>query len=204
MGRRGPKPQPASVKQAKGNPGHRPIGADPDASATPGQAETYEKATAVAVEAPVWLKAEGRKVWDRLAPRLVAMKLLSPIDAEAFGRYCRSFARWEKMQRVLDEEGETYESESQHGKLKRAHPAFLISDRLERQLLATEDRFGLNPAERQRLYAARAAQPALPGDLFGGLPVGHPPAGDKRPRGEQRPSVSPDRSGPSSPVGFLN
>src|SRR5687768_10785367 len=134
MGRRGPKPQPATVKQAKGNPGHRPIGADPAATAAPTETEMPEKTSAVAVDAPVWLKAEGLKVWDRLAPRLAAMKLLAPIDAEAFGRYCRSFARWEKMQRVLDEEGETYESESAHGKLKRAHPAFLISDRIERQL----------------------------------------------------------------------
>jgi hypothetical protein len=47
MGRRGPKPQPASVKQAKGNPGHRPIGADPDALTASGQAETPEKTTAV-------------------------------------------------------------------------------------------------------------------------------------------------------------
>ena len=202
MGRRGPKPQPAAVKQAKGNPGHRPVGADPVAAA---EADAPEKAIAVVAEPPLWLKGKGLKIWDRLAPRLAAMKLLSPIDAEAFGRYCRSFARWEKMQRVLDEEGETYESESQHGKLKRAHPAFLISDRLERQLLATEDRFGLNPAERQRLYAARAAQPAFPGDLFGGSPAGQPPAGDKRPRTEQRPSPAPgSRGGPSSPVGFLN
>src|SRR5688572_1554207 len=180
MGRRGPKSQPAAVKRAKGNPGHRPIGADPQPAAAQGDASA-EKTAVVAVEAPAWLKKEGLKIWERLAPRLVSMKLLSPIDAEAFGRYCRSFARWEKMQRILDEEGETYESESQHGKLKRAHPAFLISDRLERQLLSTEDRFGLNPAERQRLYAARAAQPGFPGDLFGN----HSAQRDKRHHGEQ-------------------
>ena len=200
MGRRGPKPQPAAVKQAKGNPGHRPVGADPLAVAA-ADADAPEKALAVAAEPPLWLKGKGLKIWDRLAPRLVSMKLLSPIDAEAFGRYCRSFARWTKMQDVLDDEGETYESESAHGKLKRAHPAFLIADRLERQLLAAEDRFGLNPAERQRLYAARAAQPAFPGELPFGLPP-TAPRGGKQP-GTERPAAMPSGR-PGSPVGFLN
>jgi hypothetical protein len=42
-----------------------------------------------------------------------------------------------------------------------------MADRLDRMMLAFEDRFGLNPAERQRIMAARANTGA-PGDLFGG------------------------------------
>lgn len=160
MARRGPKPEPAAVKEAKGNPGRRSIGSDPAEDKT---------AKVVSVAPPAWLKAEGLKVWQRLAPRLSSLKLLSQTDAETFGRYCRNFARWLKMQATLDKEGETYESDSLHGKLKRAHPAFLIGDRLERQLIATESVFGLNPAERQRIFAARAATPGGAGDadLFG-------------------------------------
>jgi P27 family predicted phage terminase small subunit len=189
MGIRGPKPEPAAVKEAKGNPGRRPIGADPEPD-TPEGGKTNQ------VDAPIWLKGEGLAIWDRLAPRLVERKLLTAIDAEAFGRYCRTFARWIRMQDVLDNEGETYESESAHGKLKRAHPAFLIADRAERQLLSAEDRFGLNPAERQRLFAARASQP-FTGDLFGALPAGQTPKSGKR-QAEAR------AAGGASPVGFLN
>jgi P27 family predicted phage terminase small subunit len=199
MGRRGPKSDPAAVKKAKGNPGRRPVGEDPIAAADVTLAAVGEKSATGGVVAPTWLKGEGLGIWDRLAPRLVAMKLLSPVDAEAFGRYCRNYGRWVRMQQVLDDEGEVYESESQHGKLKRAHPAFLISDRLERQLLAAEDRFGLNPAERQRLYAARAATP-FPGDLFG-AEAGAQRGG--RSRGDQ-PLQQQAARGPSSPVGFLN
>jgi P27 family predicted phage terminase small subunit len=188
MGFRGPKPEPAAVKIAKGNPGHRPIGADPQIPAD----------QAGPVAPPLWLKKAGLAIWERLAPRLTAMKLLSAVDAEAFGRYCRNFARWEKMQRILDKEDEFYESESAHGKLKRVHPAFLVSDRLERQLLASEDRFGLNPAERQRLFAARAANPNL-GDLFGGLPGGQQPAAPKPRGGDGKPAVHA-----ASPIGLLN
>jgi len=197
MGRRGPKPEPSSVKLAKGNSGHRPIGEEPTAEQVEANA-----AAAVKVEAPAWLKKEGLEVWERLAPRLLGQKLLFPIDAETFGRYCTNFARWLKMQAVLDAEGETYESESPHGKYKRAHPAYLIGDRLEKQLAAAEANFGLNPAERQRLYAARAAAAGAGGQLFGDLPT------QRRPDRATPSSVAPPQQQPTtaagkSAIGFL-
>lgn len=180
--KRGRKPDPAAIKEAKGNPGRRRIGADPviDTSLTGG------------VAPPAWLKADALAVWTRLAPNVARLKLLTPVDAESFARYCRNLARWLKMQDVLDREGETYESESAHGKLKRAHPAFLIGDRLARLLESQEAVFGLNPAERQRIFAARSMTPDPAGDLFGGRredPVKADPAPDAK---------------PSGPVGFLN
>ena len=183
MGRRGPKPEPASVKIAKGNPGRRPIGEVPAVDGS-----------GAVVNPPAWLKKDGLRVWKRLAPRLQALKLLASIDAEAFARYCRNFARWLRMQETLDKEGETYESESPHGKYKRAHPAFLIADRLERGLVSAEANFGLNPAERQRLFAARASGSL--GDLFGGAKVD-----DKKPA---MPAANAPARGEGSAVGFLN
>jgi P27 family predicted phage terminase small subunit len=180
---RGPKPEPASVKLAKGNSSRRPIGVDPEP----------QDDMSHAIAAPAWLKGPGLETWDRLAPRLVSLKLLGPADVETFARYCRNFARWLKMQKVLDEEGETYESESAHGKLKRAHPAFLISDRLDRKLESVEDRFGLNPAERQRIFAARAARVPDAGDLFGRAPTPSKPGAPSTPRPMKRPAI-----------GFLN
>jgi len=159
MGRRGPKPDPASVKKAKGNPGHRALGEDPVAET---EQETQEAMPRVA--APDWLMGEGLEIWNKLASRMISQKLLFQIDAEAFGRYCMNFARWLRMQVQLDARGETYESESPHGTYLRANPAYMIADRLERQLVAAEANFGLNPAERQRLFAARAG--ASLGGLF--------------------------------------
>lgn len=179
MGRRGPKPEPAAVKLQKGS-SRRPIGEAP-----------AQPAAEPKVAAPAWLKGDGLKVWKRLAPQLIGMKLLARIDAETFARYCKNFARWHKMQRVLDREGETYESESQHGKLKRAHPAYLVADRLERQLVSAEANFGLNPAERQRLFAARAAA------LAGGQ-------GELPGMGQPKPAGAPSAPGKSdSAVGYL-
>lgn len=160
MARRGPKPESASVKKQKGNAGRRPIGVDPEVSVTDEKSSTEN----VSIPRPDFLNEAGQEVWDRIAPRLTRFKLLAEIDTEAFARYCNNFGRWIKMQKDLDVRGETYESESPHGTYMRANPSYMISDRLERQLIAAEANFGLNPAERQRLFAARAA--ASLGGLF--------------------------------------
>lgn len=188
MGRRGPKPEPAAIKKQKAS-SRRPVGQDvPEAQA----AENVK--TSPAIIAPDWLKADGLAVWDRLAPRLLGQKILTQVDSETFGRYCRNFARWLKMQAILDDEGETYESESPHGTYKRANPAYMIADRLERQLVSAEANFGLNPAERQRLFAARAAGSL--GDLFNN----EQPASGSATRGQKTDQAKAS----SGAVGFLN
>lgn len=188
MGRRGPRPEPAAVKKQKGS-SRRPIGED----ASPEQ-EAEALASAPKVTPPAWLKTDGLKVWERLAPRLIGQKLLFQIDAETFGRYCRNFARWLKMQARLDKKGEIYEIETASGIVRRADPAYMIADRLEKQLMSAEASFGLNPAERQRLFAARASGSL--GDLFG--------AGKGNDRQDKAPpSAPPAPKGGDSPVGFL-
>lgn len=198
MGRRGPKPEPASVKLAKGNSGHRPIGVEPS------KEEQAANAAASRVDAPAWLLADGLDVWKRLAPRLIGQKLLFQIDAETFGRYCKNFARWLKMQGRLDDMGEIYEIETASGKVRRADPAYLIADRLERQLTAAEASFGLNPAERQRIFVARAAALAGgSGDLFGNpAPQPGAPQVKGRKAGTEAPPPAAAKK-PGSAVGFL-
>lgn len=216
-GRRGPAPEPAEVKRAKGNPGRRPLlteemeaqaraagalpvtgtGAGSAIGAGSGETASFgeggeQAAPAAPIQPPEWLNADGLEVWNRLVPRLVVMKILQGIDADAFARYCQNFGRWVKLQRRLDAEGETYTSESPHGSYVRANPAFMIADRLDRALQRDEANFALNPADRQRLFAARAAAAGAGGaDLFGNSGgVG----GDAVP-------ARPDR--PKSPVGYL-
>ena len=179
--RRGPKPAPAAIRDAKGNPGKRRMAAD-----------TAATLAVAGVAPPAWLKSGGLNVWNRLAPNVARLKLLTPVDAESFGRYCRNLDRWLKMQDILDVEGETYESESNHGKLKRAHPAFLIGDRLARLLESQESVFGLNPAERQRIFASRTMTPDPAGDLFGVR------------RDADAPGTVAAPAAPASPVGLLN
>jgi P27 family predicted phage terminase small subunit len=168
---------------AKGNPGRRAIGGVP----------TKDDAPAT-IDAPDWLAGEALAIWKRLAPQLATMNVLARVDAMTFGRYCDNFARWLKQKKVLDKEGETYTIETESGEVIRPRPEYLIADRLEKQLTAAEALFALNPSERQRLFAAKAAagaQPRLPG-------MEDPPAGEK----PSVPAPRPDQ--PSSPVGLLN
>lgn len=200
---RGRRPEPDAVKRQKAavRSAHNKRQDAPDVAAQ-----------TAAGEPPKWLKADGREIWHRLAPTLRLAKLLTAADSETFARYCRNFARWLKMQSVLDAEGETYETETygaavaategkaapqNASKLKRAHPAFLIADRLERMLLAVEDRFGLNPAERQRIFAARA-QTGVTGDLFTGASIS-----ERRPEDPATPPAEPAQP-IAGPIGFLN
>jgi P27 family predicted phage terminase small subunit len=161
-GRRGPAPQPAAVKRAKGNPGHRPITdeseIEQDYTESHSEEMTSNDHSAMPViEPPEWLNDDGLQVWDRLAPRLSLMRILQNIDADTFARYCFGFGRWVRLQRQIDNEGATYTSKSPHGEYVRIHPAVAMADRLDRTLMQFESNFALNPADRQRLFAARAA-----------------------------------------------
>ncbi|WP_300009713.1 phage terminase small subunit P27 family [uncultured Roseobacter sp.] len=161
-------------------------------------AEIEEEATAAAdavdenqpadLTPPDWLNVQGRAVWEQLAPKLKAMRILTKLDELSFGRYCQGFGTWLELQKIMDEKGTFYESESPHGTYQRSHPAFMQADRLDRKLVTMEGNFGLNPADRQRLFAARADAERNP-DLF------NPPGQD----------ASSDRKGKAqSPIGLLN
>lgn len=147
--------------------------------------------------APTWLKGKGLALWNAMAPTLAQAKLLTAADVGAFGRYCRNFARWIELSEQLDKAGATYLSKSNHGELLRAHPAAMLMFRIEALLMATEDRFGLNPAERQRIMAARMNS-GVPGDLFGTPSAAKPEDPVAKPA--QPAQAVPD----DGPIGFLN
>lgn len=210
-GRRGPAPEPAAIKKAKGNPGRRPIndeaealesgahGASSGSDPSEGAGGGIEQAAVPSITPPDWINADGLAVWHRLAPRLAAMRILQLPDSDTFARYCQDFGRWVKLQKRIDAEGETYTSTSPHGEYVRLHPAVMMSDRLNRTLLAFEANFALNPADRQRLFAARASAAGAGTGAGGADLFGHSEGGGG---GEDRSADKPTES--RSPVGMLN
>jgi phage terminase small subunit len=70
---KGRKPQPTYLKILKGNPGHRPLPqgepAPPIADVCPGPPEE--------------LRGAALAIWEKVAPGLFAMQLLSHLDVEA-------------------------------------------------------------------------------------------------------------------------
>ena len=214
-GKRGRKAKPPGVKRAAGNPGKRPLPpiakadaradraidagndfddelqADLGAGESAGcEMDIYPPAGSTAtanVQTPAWLPVEACNIWQALAPELERLHILQNIDAWTFARYCRNFARWLKLQDQLDREGETYEAQTKHGEFIKAHPAYMIADRLDRLLRDHEQEFCLNPGDRQRFAMARSNLGA------GGSLFDPPKGGGERPPAKQ----------PASAVGWL-
>lgn len=198
---RGPKKTPAAIAAAKGNPSRRRVVKDPAAEGATGSALAGQVKIA-GVAPPTWLDGEARNIWDMHAPIMHQLKLLTDADINAFGRYCQNMASWIAARKDLLENGMTYEVTSAHGSWIRKNPAFDQMHALEIDLQRAEDRFGMNPAERQRIFSARAA--GATGGAGDGLPLqgGRDHAEDKLKEIE---AASPGDNGQKrSPVGYLN
>jgi len=153
---KGRKPQPAEIKEARGNPGRRPMG----------KVDVEVVATA-RMQPPAMLKGAAATVWKNLAPDLIKANILRVSDVGAFARYCQAFADYWRITKRIAKRPLVYESESKHGTLRRIEPLFMIQERLSRRLESIEDRFGLNPAARQQLMMRMAG---AQGDLFPAAP----------------------------------
>lgn len=184
---RGPKPKPAGVRSQIDTVRSKRTKKAP-------AVEAVEVVTVAGVRPPAWLKGEALTEWNARAGAMVAAKLLTVADITPFARYCRNLALWLKLRDEIDVAGVRYETKSNHGDLRRLDPGFMAADRLERQLLATEDRFGMNPAERQRIVAARINTGSA--DLFGG--------GEAKRDGDPASKAAEPAKPIESPVGMLN
>ena len=104
---------------------------------------------------PDWLDDMGRHMWRAIAPDLRTQGLLRPAEEIPLARYCDALSRWHAVRARVTAFGETYETESRHGKLRRISPDFAVMDKLESWLAAFEDRFALSPMMRMKLKALR-------------------------------------------------
>lgn len=156
----GPKPQPAEMKELRGNPGRRPIVRTPDLGL-------------FSAEPPEVLKYQPKKIWKHFAETLRGLNFIKASDETALERYCIDLAAWRDVTEKLRKTGTTYETKSAHGNMLRVHPLFLVQERLGKRLVEFEDRFGLNPASRQRIMQGLAAQAG-----GGNLPL-DPPAAEQ-------------------------
>lgn len=144
------------------------------------------------IPAPQGLAAAAVKLWNANAPRLVAAKLLGPIDIQAFRRWCILASRFEDAGAYIREKGLVYEAVTQTGEtMLRHNPAAILELRYSGVLDALDAKFGLTPGDRQRIMAERAR---MQGDLFGAAP----PQAD--------PAEPPEGTAPKSegPIGLLN
>lgn len=81
------RPTPTELKKLAGNPGHRPLN---DAEPQPMRGIP---------EMPKGLRPAARREWNRIAPALEQLGVLSRIDGKALAMYCDCYADWEEAQR---------------------------------------------------------------------------------------------------------
>ena len=87
--KKGPTKKPTKLKILEGNPSKRPLPLnEPDP-------------TPFLPPCPAFIKGAGRREWNRLAPELYHLRLLTKIDQTALAAYCSSFGLWCKAEREL-------------------------------------------------------------------------------------------------------
>lgn len=145
MGRRGPAAKPTKLKLLQGT--HRPDRAPANEPAPETQAPSC----------PSWLHAEAKREWRRLLPELETLGLVAVVDRAALAAYCQAYATWWRMERDLDEHGET-QINSRSG-LESARPQVGMRDRALAQMKAFLVEFGLTPAARSRVSVPEKPKP---------------------------------------------
>lgn len=100
------------------------------------------------VRPPYSLDDDAQAVWDRLAPELVAKKVLTPWDVDAFAAFCDAISKYRYFQTRLNEEGYTAQG-SAGGVIK--SPYWQMQRDCVAIITSIGGRFGLNPSDRQHI-----------------------------------------------------
>lgn len=139
---KGRKKQPAKLKILNGNPGKRQIESEPEP-------------TAGVPLCPAWFNEDAKEEWDRVVPELDRIGILTVVDGAVIQGHCLNYARAVQCERILDEEGQTFETE--HGPKKR--PEATIAKECWGMVRAFLSELGLSPAARARLGSVSKDKP---------------------------------------------
>lgn len=133
---KGRKPIPTNLKILHGNPGKRPL------------PEDEPKPPPIAPDCPDHLDGEAKREWDRIAPELEALGLLTYIDKSALAAYCQAWSRWVNAEELLKKHGVL--AKSPNGYLMQS-PLLAIANRAMEQMKSYLTEFGMTPASRTRV-----------------------------------------------------
>lgn len=135
----GRKPKPAELKLLTGNPGKRPVRRAAEAG----------RKRLRAPSPPEWLPAEGQEEWRRVAPLLLAMRVLRDTDLMALAVYCEAVARFRQARQDLDDNG-GLTTDTGTGSIK-THPSVTVLNQAVAQMRAFMVEFGMTPSSRGRV-----------------------------------------------------
>lgn len=150
---RGRKPHPTSLKLLRGLPGKRkPSPVEP----MPVKLDT--------APAPDWLAPEAQAEWNRLAPQLIRLGVLTESDTAALAAYCEAWATWKEATGQIRKWGMVLKDKD-HA-IPVVSPYVRIAHNSLTQMRSFLIEFGLTPSSRTRIHAAKPATP--PASKWGG------------------------------------
>lgn len=110
------------------------------------RAEAIPEESAIIPPSP--LPAEAQSVWDRLAPDMIAKRVLTSWDVDAFAEFCRSVALYNRA--AAEVERVDLVAEGYNGNPV-VNPAIRVMKTAHEMMRATGQRFGLTPGDRAAL-----------------------------------------------------
>jgi P27 family predicted phage terminase small subunit len=109
--------------------------------------KTAENPTPI-VECPAEISDGGRKIWDRLAPPLIAEGRLTELDCTTFAILCSAIADWFSAQEALQTYGPVIKSPSGYPVQS---PYVSVAAKHLETIIRLSVEFGLTPASRKRV-----------------------------------------------------
>jgi P27 family predicted phage terminase small subunit len=135
---KGRKPKPTKLKIIDGNPGKRPLN----------ESEPDPDQEIKCPQAPGHLNDAAKEEWDRMAPELYDIGLLTKIDIAALEAYCTAYARWIEAEDKIREGGMLVNAPSGY---PIQTPYLSIANKAIDQIKAFLTEFGMTPSSRSRI-----------------------------------------------------
>ena len=139
MGKRGPQRKPTALKKLQG-------------TYRPDRAPKHEPQPNGTAEPPDFLSAEARAEWDRLAPKMERIGLLTVADRAVFAVYTQAWADYKKLTDQLNEMASwTWESKKGY---RQAVPEIAMRREAWTRIKDAGSKMGLDPSSRSGLNVA--------------------------------------------------
>ena len=142
---RGRKPQPTKLRVLRGNPGKHPFN---PAEPTPTALQNPPP--------PDWIDGEAKAEWERIAPMLGRLGLITETDLHALTAYCEAWATWKGATQQIRKWGMVLKAKDDIPKVspyvKIAHNALL-------QMRGLLLEFGMTPSSRTRMRTVESRTP---------------------------------------------
>lgn len=146
MGKRGPRPLPQEVLDARGSwraekNKHRPR---PERGAP---------------ACPSWLCPEAKSAWRSMVPLLTAAGMIAKVDRNVLTKYCQIWARWRQAELFIQKYGSSYPIKDDSGRVKcyAQFPEVGIAHKLAALLLRMEQELGMTPSARSGIQVTGVA-----------------------------------------------